>query len=93
MKKRMIALAAALMLTATVGTVTAAAHGHGGHWGNGVGNCASVCYQDTDGDGICDNCGSAGCRRYFADADHDGICDNCGSQHSQMGRGHHHRCR
>ena len=79
MKKRMIALAAALMLTATIGTVTAAAYGRGNHGGNGTGNRAAVCYQDTDGDGICDNCGTNGCGGNFVDEDGDGICDNRGT--------------
>ena len=33
-------------------------------------------YRGADGDGICDNCGSAA-GRCFTDTDGDGICDNC----------------
>ena len=42
-------------------------------------------YTDADGDGICDNCGTAvtgngnGNRNNYVDADGDGVCDNAGS--------------
>ena len=42
-------------------------------------------YADTNGDGICDNFGSAHCTHAdcdtFVDANGDGVCDNFGSAH------------
>ena len=82
MKKGLLGiLAAALVLT----VVTTGAMAAGGSWHHGAGtgsgasgSCrAGTCqYVDADGDGVCDNCGTA-CR--YVDADGDGVCDNRGT--------------
>lgn len=72
MKKILAIITAALILSVFSTTVTAARPGHGRN------------FTDTDGDGVCDNYGSAGngckrrtnCNRNFTDANGDGICDN-----------------
>ena len=81
MKKGLLGiLAAALVLT----MVTTGAMAAGGSWHHGArsGSASDSChsgtcqYVDADGDGVCDNCGTA-CR--YVDADGDGVCDNCGT--------------
>ena len=61
------ALALGLLVT---GTLAAS------HWGGGSCRNNSLCYQDADGDGVCDNHG-ANCN--YVDANGDGICDNHGA--------------
>ena len=46
------------------------------HWGGGFCRNNSLCYQDADGDGVCDNHGS-NCN--YVDTNGDGICDNHGA--------------
>lgn len=65
-------IVAAVLLTVGVMNVVAATNGR-----RGMGRCAAGTYADADGDGICDNRGTAGCA--FTDADGDGICDTCSS--------------
>ena len=69
-KKKILAivLMGLLVLTLVPAAVFA---GYGSQQGQGIG------YDDTNGDGICDNHGSA-CGNYV-DANGDGICDNHGS--------------
>ena len=59
------ALALGLLVTGTLAA---------GHWGGGSCRNNSLCYQDTNGDGICDNHG-ANCS--YVDTNGDGICDDC----------------
>lgn len=61
------ALAMGLLVTGTLAV---------GHWGGGSCRNNSLCYQDADGDGVCDNHG-ANCN--YVDANGDGVCDNHGS--------------
>ena len=68
------ALAMGLLVTGTLAA---------GHWGGGSCRNNSLCYQDADGDGVCDNHG-ANCN--YVDANGDGICDNQGQGY---GQGHH----
>ena len=109
MKKKMFVTLAALVLAAAALAVPAAAHGHGGWNGDcrqavscldADGTCGRGNYADEDGDGVCDNCGTACGYRHYADEDGDGLCDNCGGVHTVQryggGNGHHggrHRCR
>lgn len=109
MKKKMFVTLAALVLAAAALAVPAAAHGHGGWNGDcrqavcclgADGVCGRGNYVDEDGDGVCDNCGTACGYRHYADEDGDGLCDNCGGVHTVQryggGNGHHggrHRCR
>ena len=109
MKKKMFVTLAALALAAAALAVPAAAHGHGGWNGDcrqavscldADGTCGRGNYADEDGDGVCDNCGTACGYRHYADEDGDGVCDNCGGVHTAQryggGNGHHsgrHRCR
>ena len=87
MKKKMFVTLAALALAAAALAVPAAAHGHGGWNGDcrqavscldADGTCGRGNYADEDGDGVCDNCGTACGYRHYADEDGDGFCDNCG---------------
>ena len=87
MKKKKFVTLAALALAATALAVPAAAHGHGGWNGDcrqavscldADGTCGRGNYADEDGDGVCDNCGTACGYRHYADEDGDGFCDNCG---------------
>ena len=109
MKKKMFVTLAALAFAAAALAVPAAAHGHGGWNGDcrqavcclgADGVCGRGNYVDEDGDGVCDNCGTACGYRHYADEDGDGLCDNCGGVHTVQryggGNGHHggrHRCR
>ena len=109
MKKKMFVTLAALALAAAALAVPAAAHGHGGWNGDcrqavscldADGTCGRGNYADEDGDGVCDNCGTACGYRHYADEDGDGVCDSCGAVHiaqrHHSGNGHHggrHRCR
>lgn len=109
MKKKMFVTLAALALAAAALAVPAAAHGHGGWNGDcrqavscldADGTCGRGNYADEDGDGLCDNCGTACGYRHYADEDGDGVCDSCGGVHTVQryggGNGHHggrHRCR
>ena len=109
MKKKMFVTLAALVLAAAALAVPVAAHGHGGWNGDcrqavscldADGTCGRGNYADEDGDGVCDNCGTACGYRHYADEDGDGVCDNCGGVHTVQryggGNGHHggrHRCR
>ena len=109
MKKKMFVTLAALALAAAALAVPATAHGHGGWNGDcrqavscldADGTCGRGNYADEDGDGVCDNCGTACGYRHYADEDGDGLCDNCGAVHTAQryggGNGHHggrHRCR
>ena len=109
MKKKMFVTLAALAFAAAALAVPAAAHGHGGWNGDcrqavscldADGTCGRGNYADEDGDGVCDNCGTACGYRHYADEDGDGLCDNCGGVHTVQryggGNGHHggrHRCR
>lgn len=87
------ALALGLLVTGTLAA---------GHWGGGSCRNNSLCYQDADGDGVCDNqgtncnyadangdgvCDSHGTNCNYADTNGDGICDNQGQGHH---RGGHH---
>lgn len=90
MKKVILgAVTAAVILSLGVTTALAAGPGCGRCFADG-GECV---YADTDGDGVCDNCGTyhrcgtAGGGN-FVDADGDGICDNYGSGQG-CGRGGH----
>ena len=87
MKKKKFVTLAALALAATALAVPAAAHGHGGWNGecrqavsclDADGTCGRGNYADEDGDGVCDNCGTACGYWHYADEDGDGFCDNCG---------------
>ena len=107
--KKMFVTLAALALAAAALAVPATAHGHGGWNGDcrqavscldADGTCGRGNYADEDGDGVCDNCGTACGYRHYADEDGDGLCDNCGGVHTVQryggGNGHHggrHRCR
>ena len=109
MKKKMFVTLAALVLAAAALAVPAAAHGHGGWNGDcrqavccldADGVCGRGNYADEDGDGVCDNCGTACGYRHYADEDGDGVCDNCGAVHTgprhHSGNGRHggrRRCR
>ena len=109
MKKKMFVTLAALALAAAALAVPATAHGHGGWNGDcrqavscldADGVCGRGNYADEDGDGVCDNCGTACGYRHYADEDGDGVCDSCGAVHTVQryggGNGHHggrHRCR
>lgn len=84
--KKTIAIALAA-LTVCLAPVGASAH-HGQRLGQGVcsgiqtlfhhGNACRACaHADTDGNGICDNCGNDWSCPHF-DENGDGICDNCG---------------
>ena len=83
-KKKILAivLMGLLVLTLVPAAVFA---GYGSQQGQGIG------YVDANGDGICDNHGSA-CGNYV-DANGDGVCDNAGTvntgQHGGRGMGHH----
>ena len=83
-KKKILAivLMGLLVLTLVPAAVFA---GYGSQQGQGIG------YVDANGDGICDNHGSA-CGNYV-DANGDGVCDNAGTvntgHHSGRGMGHH----
>lgn len=87
------ALALGLLVTGTLAA---------GHWGGGSCRNNSLCYQDTNGDGICDNhgancnhvdangdgiCDNHGTNCNYVDANGDGVCDNQGQGHH--GGGHH----
>lgn len=67
---------------------------YGGRRGSGgSANCSN--YMDADGDGVCDNFGSAEKmqnkthlrERYFTDADGDGVCDHCDGERPMNGTG------
>ncbi len=83
-KKKILAivLMGLLVLTLVPAAVFA---GYGSQQGQGIG------YVDANGDGICDNHGSA-CGNYV-DANGDGVCDNAGTvntgHHGGRGMGHH----
>ena len=88
MKKKMFVTLAALVLAAAALAVPVAAHGHGGWNGDcrqavscldADGVCGRGNYADEDGDGVCDNCGTACGYRHYADENGDGLCDNCGT--------------
>ena len=109
MKKKMFVTLAALAFAAAALAVPATAHGHGGWNGDcrqavscldADGTCGRGNYADEDGDGVCDNCGTACGYRHYADENGDGVCDYCGGVHTVQrrggGNGHHggrHRCR
>lgn len=82
MKKKLIAITAALTLTLAMGTVSFAA-------ARPTARAAKTAYSyrcmyvDANGDGICDN-GDIHCTGYV-DADGDGICDNCANKQSHNG--------
>lgn len=86
MKKMVTILLASALVLGLLVTGTLAA----GHFGHGTGICqnSGACYQDADGDGICDYHGS-NCA--YGDTDGNGVCDNlgqnCGQDHH--GGGHH----
>lgn len=61
------ALALGLLVTGTLAA---------GHWGGDSCRNNSLCYQDADGDGVCDNQGT-NCS--YVDANGDGVCDNHGT--------------
>ncbi len=54
------------------------------------GNGTSCPHTDTDGNGICDNCGASSgiCSKGYVDANGDGICDNCSSPAGVCGGGY-----
>ena len=81
MKKMITILLASALVLGLLVTGTLAA----GHFGHGTGICQNsvACYQDADGDGICDYHGS-NCA--YGDTDGDGVCDNLGQN---CGQGHH----
>ena len=66
--KKIFAGMVTMVLILSVSATTAFAAGRG---------CGRY-FADEDGDGVCDNAGSA-CS--FADEDGDGVCDVCGSAH------------
>ena len=79
--KKMFVTLAALALAAAALAVPATAHGHGGWNGDcrqavscldADGTCGRGNYADEDGDGVCDNCGTACGYRHYADEDGDG---------------------
>ncbi len=100
-------LAALTVLSISTATVFAAGPGNGRYFtdadNDGVFDNAVCIYEDTDGDGICDVCGTnhgnclGGQGAAFVDADGDGICDNyvsgqcqdSGCGHGQGSRGGH----
>lgn len=88
MKKVFVgALAAMLVLTLGIVSVSAAGTGNRGSLayaqakgGNVCGFAGSRCgYNDADQDGVCDTCGLTighGARAHYSDGNGDGICDN-----------------
>ena len=86
MKKMITILLASALVLGLLITGTLAA----GHFGHGTGICqnSGACYQDADGDEICDYHGS-NCA--YVDTDGDGVCDNLGQNcgQSHHGGGHH----
>lgn len=55
--------------------VLAGIHGSGMYSDSAISGGQGACYNDVDGDGICDNWGIGGCGGY-GDADGDGVCDS-----------------
>jgi len=72
-----IIVAAAVLSIGTLSSMAAGEQNRGGRCGQ--------TFVDANGDGICDNRGSAGCG--FVDANGDGICDNGNGTCSQNGKG------
>ena len=86
--KKLITIAAALVLTLAFGTTAfAAGPGHHSHCPVNGANAGYCSFVDADNDGICDNCqnGNVHCSNYV-DVNNDGICDYCqnDSAHSGM---------
>ncbi len=83
-KKKILAIVLMGLLVPTL-VPAAVFAGYGSQQGQGIG------YVDANGDGICDNHGSA-CGNYV-DANGDGVCDNAGTvntgHHGGRGMGHH----
>ena len=71
-------LAAALLLSIGVTGAFAAGPGWGRHaaWNDNCPASGTSCRYDTDGDGLCDNCGAGS---NYVDADGNRLCDNCGA--------------
>lgn len=89
MKKALATVLAATVLCGACATGAFAAGHHGGNLGTVAarvcswtdGNCAThTCRNDSDGDGVCDTCGTA--VTCWNDADGDGVCDVCGTDHT-----------
>lgn len=86
MRKLFSGILAAMLVASLCITGAFACH-HGG--------CGGVSYVDADGDGVCDNRGTA-CGVNFVDADGDGVCDNYASGQGRgcgRGRGRGRHCR
>lgn len=79
-------LAAALLLTIGVTGAFAAGPGRGRHagWNSSCPAAGASCRYDTDGDGLCDNCGAGA---NYVDADGDGVCDHFDGSRCGLGCG------
>ena len=76
MKRILITLISAAMVTAIAAGSTLAFSAKENKNGNSVG------YVDADNDGVCDNRNSG---KGFVDADNDGVCDNRNSENCNNG--------